>query len=110
MFVMKIKMNEEKILREDVINLMKVYAYLDKLFTDNGLLIGAQEPDGTRVYYGRESGKDFGRCCIINQNLRIQDWFVPNCAKWLWGDNEENADVWEWEDVLKYYHENWGKS
>ena len=31
MFAMKIQMDEEKILREDVINLKKVYAFLDNL-------------------------------------------------------------------------------
>ncbi len=102
MFVMKIQMDEEKILREDKINLVKVYAALDDIFAENNLVKGEIEPDGTRTYWGTESNKDFGRFCLAANELEfINTWFVPNCKKWIWGDNEDNPDAWDWEDMLE---------
>ena len=101
MFAMKIQMDEEKILKEKVIDLKKVYAALDRIFTREGLVVGEIEPDGTRNYHGTESNKDFGRCCTINRSLRAQGWFAPNCKKWLWGDNEDVTDEWEWSDMIE---------
>lgn len=100
MFAMKIQMDEEKILREDVINLKKVYAFLDNLFIKEGLVVGEIEPDGTRNYHGTESNKDFGRFAIVAIDLQdINPWFAPNCRKWLFGDNEDMGE-WDWDDML----------
>ena len=106
MFAMKIQMDEEKILREDVINLKKVYAALDKIFAKHNLVKGETEPDGTLTYLGTESNKDFGNFCSVASNLkRVNTWFAPNCKKWLWGDDETIPNVWDWEDVLEQMRE-----
>ena len=102
MFGMKIQMDEEKILREDVINLKKVYAALDRIFAREGLVKGETEADGTLTYWGTESNKDFGRFASVAINLQdVNTWFAPNCKKWILGDNEEIPGVWDWEDMLE---------
>ena len=102
MFAMKIQMDEEKILREGKINLQKVYAALDRIFAKYSLVKGETEPDGTLTYWGTESNKDFGRFCMAANNLEdVNTWFVPNCKKWIWGDDEEVPGVWDWEDMLE---------
>ena len=102
MFKMQIQMDEEKILREDVINLQKVYAVLDRIFAEKGLLKEGIAEDGTITYCGSESNKDFGRFTSVAINLRtVNTWFAPNCKKWLWGDNEDIPDVWTWDDMLE---------
>lgn len=106
MFGMKIQMDEEKILREDKINLVKVYAALDDIFAKKNLVKGEIEPDGTRTYWGTESNKDFARfCMVVNSLKRIEKWFAPNCKKWIWGDNESRSGDWDWEDVLEQMRE-----
>ena len=103
MFKMQIQMDEEKILREDVINLQKVYIALDEIFAENGLFKEGIAEDGTITYCGSESNKDFGRftCVYMSLTGSNKDWFVPNCKKWLIGDNEEIPGVWDWDDILE---------
>ena len=103
MFKMQIQMDEEKILREDVINLQKVYAVLDKIFAENGLFKEGIAEDGTITYCGSESNKDFGRftCVLISLSTSNREWFLPNCKKWLLGANEDIPGVWEWDDVIE---------
>ncbi len=103
MFGMKIQMDEEKILREDVHNLVKVYNALDQTFAQFGLVKGETEADGTRTYWGTNKNTDFGSFCSVSTMLKVVEvWFLPNCKKWLWGDDEVNGDgTWDWEDVLE---------
>lgn len=106
MFAMKILMDEEKIIREKELDLEKIYKALDKIFAKYNLVKGETEPDGTLNYLGTESNKDFGRFGMVADNLEnINTWFVPNCKKWLWGDNETIPDTWDWEDVLEQVRE-----
>lgn len=103
MFGMKIQMNEEKILKENVINLKKVYQAIDEIFAEAGLKKGITEEGGVLTYWGTNDNKDFGRFTIALMRLRKTNgsWFLPNCSKWLYGDNEETGDgSWDWEDVL----------
>ena len=103
MFAMKIQMNEEKILRENVINLKKVYQAIDEIFAEAGLKKGITEEGGILTYWGNDDNKDFGRCGIAYNSLAgpNKGWFVPNCSKWLLGSNDETSDgSWEWDDVL----------
>lgn len=101
MFAMKIQMDEEKILREDVINLVKVYKALDEIFAEKGFIKGGIESDGTIYYHGSNKSTDFATSGSIVSVLKYQSWFIPNCKKWLWGDNETLPnEAWDWEDVL----------
>ena len=109
MFKMQIQMDEEKILREDVINLKKVYAALDRIFAEKELLKEGIDADGTITYCGTESNKDFGRFTSVAINLRtVNTWFGPNCKKWLLGNNEDIPGVWEWDDMLEEMRK-WGE-
>lgn len=106
MMKMMIKINEEKILREDVINLKKVYAALDSFFEMADLKKEGKEPDGTIVYAGKETNKDFANFCLVAGWLkRDNPWFALNCEKWLWGDDDMIEGVWDWEDVLEQMRE-----
>lgn len=102
-FGMKIQMDEEKVLRENVINLKKVYQAIDDILAEAGVRKGPVEPDGTLTYWGYGTNKDFGRFGIAYNSLSgvNKDWFVPNCSKWLLGSSDETPDgSWEWDDML----------
>ena len=110
MFGMKIKMNEEKILKDKKIKIEDVYALIDKEIIDKNLKIGKINKDGTRMYWGPNSKDDFGGfCMVINHLVRIP-WFLDNCSLWLWGDNEHDPKVWDWEDVLTHQLERRSKN
>ena len=103
MFGMKIQMNEEKILKENVINLKKVYQAIDEIFADAGLKKGITEEGGVLTYWGTNDNKDFARftSALIALKRPNGDWFLPNCSKWLYGSDEETGNgSWDWEDVI----------
>ncbi len=101
MMKMKIRMDVEKILQEDVINLEKAYAFLDELFQGNGLYKESVEADGTVIYSGSDDAKDFSRFGMCFRNLKDKNpWFVPNCKVWLWGDDDIYEGQMTWDDVL----------
>lgn len=100
MFKMEIQMDEEKILREDKINLLKVYAALDKICSEHGLKKEGKADDGTITYTTNDKRKGFGAMVAASIQLDRQYWFVPNCKKHLWSDDEDNPGVWETEDLL----------
>ena len=100
MFKMEIQMDEEKILREDKINLVKVYAALDKIFAEHGLKKEGKAADGTITYTSNDARKGFGAMCAASIQLDRQYWFVPNCKKYLLSTDEDNPGVWETEDFL----------
>ena len=103
MFGMKIQMNEEKILRENVINLKKVYQAIDDILAEVGVRKGPVEPDGTLTYWGYGTNKDFPNFSLAWMRLKDTNgsWFLPNCTKSIWGYTDESPDgSWEWEDLL----------
>lgn len=101
MFKMQIKMNEEKILREDVINLQKVYAFIDELVTGWHF---DKEPttDGSIIYAGSNEDEDFGNALGIVMGLMKQPWWLENVSEWYLLSNEESADksIYEKQDFL----------
>ena len=102
MFGMKIQMNEEKILRENVINLKKVYQAIDEIFDEAGLRKGEIEEGGVLTYWGNDSNKDWGRCTAAYMILCKNPWFEPNCKELLLGSNVETTNgEWEWGSLLE---------
>lgn len=102
MFGMKVQMNEEKILKENVINLKKVYQAIDEIFAEAGLKKGITEEGGVLTYWGDNSNEDWGRCTAAYMILCKNLWFRPNCKKLLLGSNVETADgAWEWGALLE---------
>ena len=71
MFGMKIKMNEEKILKDKKIKIEDVYALIDKEIIDKNLKIGKINKDGTRMYWGPNSKDDFGGFCMVTPSVHI---------------------------------------
>ncbi len=108
MVIMKIKMNEEKILEENIYNLKKVYECIDNVFAEFGITKEAPDEDGTLNYVGYNDEKDFGNmssCCRSLEDINGK-WFLPNCSTWLWGDDEAHEGTVEYEDVLEQIRQN----
>lgn len=104
MFRMQIQMDTEKILREDEINLKKVYAFLDKLFKENGFSKDSMDENGVITYVGSNPGEDFGALGICIRILRDDNaWFLPNCKLWLMQDDGMHPGVWNQNDLIKRY-------
>lgn len=104
MVIMKIKMDEEKILEENIYNLKKVYECIDNVFAEFGITKEAPDEDGTLNYVGYNDEKDFGNMSSCYRHLGIinEKWFLPNCIKWLLGDDEGHEGTVEYEDVLEH--------
>lgn len=104
MLKLEIKMDENKINREQRYSTDSIYQTLEQTFTRYDLR-KESEPDGTVVFYGNGHPKDYGAFGYIITSLKEKAWFMDYVTKWVWynsddGENEEDFAV---EDVLYHY-------
>jgi len=93
MIKMRIKLDEEKIIREKKYSLNEIKNTLDKIFANAG---GFLDDNGE---YTNGTFESFGAILAV---LKNSDWFMDNVIEWLWKDSdfsEESTDF-EVEDLL----------
>lgn len=104
MLKLEIKIDENKINREQKYSTDSIYQTLEQTFARYHLR-KEHEPDGTIVFYGNGHPKDYGAFGCIITSLKEKAWFMDYVTKWLWynSDDGENADDFTVEDVLYHY-------
>jgi hypothetical protein len=86
-------MDEEKILRERIYDLQKIYASIDDIFVNKCDLVKSE--NGFYLEHGTSS--DFANFGNAMGMLRNKKWFLENVKTWLMFDNADNNDP---EDVV----------
>lgn len=104
MLKLEIKLNDEKILTENIYQLEGIYRAIEKVFEDNQLL-KKMDSDGTMTFYGTGSRKDYAAFGRIITWLKKEKWFMDNVTKWVWynSDNGNSDEDFSIEDVLYHY-------
>lgn len=104
MLKLEIKMDENKINKEQRYTTDSIYQTLEQTFSRYNLR-KERESDGTVVVYGNGQPKDYGAFGYIITSLKEKAWFMDYVTKWVWynsddGDDEEDFAI---EDVLYHY-------
>ena len=86
----RIVMDEDKIKREGIYDLEKIYKDIDKLAEDAGLI---KKNKYTYICQGNE--RDLAALGIFNfMNLVKKEWFTKNVKEWTWIEKSEgNTDL-----------------
>ena len=103
MIKMIIKMNDDKIEMSNQYTLDKIYAALDRIFSERGM----ERVDSAAgiEYRGCERSTDFASFGKIMLGLKEQTWFMDNASEWLFCSNDDSDDpgVFNEEDLLVHY-------
>ena len=104
MLKLEIKLDENKINREQKYSVTSIYQTLNQTF-DSYQLRKEDEPDGTLVFYGNGNPRDYGTFGCIITSLKEKSWFMDYVIKWIWynSDDGENEKDFAIEDVLYHY-------
>lgn len=86
----RIVLDEEKILRENVYDLEKMYNAIDEMAQDSGLV-----KIDRHTYHCKGNEKDLACLGIfIHNELMAQDWFLQNVKEWIWiSEREGDLDI-----------------
>lgn len=104
MLKLEIKLDEDKINREQRYSVTSIYQTLEKTF--NGYHLRKDSaPDGTIIFYGSGNPGDYGAFGCIITSLKEKSWFMDYVIKWIWynSDDGENENDFVVEDVLYHY-------
>ena len=103
MYKMIIRINEDKVLSDQVFDLNTVYDKLDAIFAKRGFSLRIE--NGNRVYFGTDASTDYPNLGIILNGLKKQDWFVKNLLVLVLCTNEDSEDLndFEEEDLVEYF-------
>ena len=93
-FGIRIVMDEEKILRENIYSLEEIYKSIDELAEFSGM----KKID--KYYYVSKNDTPSELGCFAYSNLEEQKWFMENVKEWLWLDKEDGVD-----DIIKVIKE-----
>lgn len=104
MLKLEIKLDEEKINREQKYSAISIYQTLEQVFSKYHLR-KERKLDGTVVFWGNGHLKDYGAFGSIITSLKEKDWFMPYVTKWVWynSDDGEDENDFSVEDVLYHY-------
>jgi len=91
---MRIVMDEEKILKEDIYDLDKIYEAIDKI------AIYSEMKKVDKNYYVSMNNSPVDLGVFAWTNLQKKEWFMENVKEWLWLDKIEGIS-----DVLEYIEE-----
>lgn len=91
MMKMEIALDEERILRDGVYDLKKIWNKIDEKFLS--ACTRERLPDGSVMYSG-EPNKDYYTAIMLAAAvLKKQSWFARYCTKWIWYDNDDNEGL-----------------
>ena len=102
MIKMIIKMNDDKIVADNVYTLERIYSGLDRIFSQFGY--SSEKIGGNLEYKGNGAASDFGKFGRIYNGLRKQTWFINNADTWLLcnSDDVEDPEDYSVDDLLNY--------
>ncbi len=103
MIKMIIRLDEEKILRNQDYSKDRILAALDRIFAKTGMS-RVDTLRGTE-YCGQGISSDFARFGKIMLGLKEQDWFMDNAKDWILcnSDDSEDPNEFEEEDLMAHY-------
>lgn len=86
----RIVLDEEKILRENVYDLEKMYNAIDEMAQESGLV-----KIDRHTYHCKGNEKDLACLGIfIHNRLMESDWFLENVKEWIWiSEREGDLDI-----------------
>ncbi len=93
-FAVKIVMDEEKILSENIYNLDDIYNEIDDIAEQSNMI----KVDKYIYISKNNSPSDLG--VFVWNNLEECIWFMQNVKEWIWIDKEDGI-----QDILKYIEE-----
>ena len=85
-FGIRMVMDEEKILRENIYSLEEIYKSIDELAEFSGM----KKID--KYYYVSKNDTPSELGCFVCTHLEEKQWFMNNVKEWLWLDKEEGVD------------------
>ena len=90
----KIVLDEDKIIKDGIYDLDKIYDYMDKL---------AQEYNLTKIdkytFLTQGNNMDMANLCLFCE-IENYDWFIDNLKEWLWLEDNGNYVV----DIIKRHN------
>ena len=89
---LRILMNEDKIMRENIYSLNEINRYIKKLIDKRNMFL-----DSTGWY----TNGDFVKCGSLIATLREKEWFLDNVKEWFWYDDKLDS----FEDLLEHYRQ-----
>ena len=86
----KIVLDEEKILRENIYDLEKMYSLIDEMASDSGLV-----KIDKHTYHCKGNEQDLACLGIfIHDYLKSAEWFLGNVKEWIWiSEREGDLDI-----------------
>lgn len=104
MLKLEIKMNEDKIQKEQKYTVESIYQALEKTFEKQHLQKRIGE-DGVLWFFGTGDPRDYGAFGAIITALKEKAWFMDYVTRWIWynSDDGENEEDYAVEDILYHY-------
>lgn len=104
MLLMRIQMNDEKIISERRYSLPAIHRTIDAAFTQMRLC-RVEDSSGDLVYRDAGNARDYGRFGKVVNTLKRQPWFMENVSVWRLYDSDEadNLNDCSEEDLLQHY-------
>lgn len=90
MLKMLIKIDEERLVKDDRYDLKNYWEVIDRKFKDN--CTKEVLPDGSVLYSGIEGANYFADIGGAYINLNRKQWFADYVTKWIWYDNDGMED------------------
>ena len=95
-----IELDEERILKDDLIDLEAAYECIDETFAQEGITL-YQKKDAVRAYVRNIDEHDFEYLWYMNELFKEESWFCYYVKQWRFLDvDDETGRVYEDEDVL----------
>lgn len=98
-----IELDEERILKDKIINLEKAYECIEDTFAQRDVTLYKKE--GSTRYYTRNIDKhDFEYLWMVNSPFRKEPWFQYYIKTWLFMDvDDETGEVFEEESLFLHW-------
>lgn len=86
----KFVLDEEKVLRENIYDLEKMYSFIDEMARDSGLI-----KIDKHTYHCKGNEKDLACLGIfVHSRLKQAEWFLENVKEWIWiSEREGDLDI-----------------
>ncbi len=91
MMKMEIALDEERILRDGVYDLKKIWNKIDEKFLS--ACTRERLPDGSVMYSGDPNKDYYTAIMLAVMYLEDRKWFAEYCGKWIWYDNEDDETL-----------------
>lgn len=98
-----IELDEERILKDNIIDLEKAYKCIEDTFAQEDVVL--YKKDGAIRYYTRNIDKhDFEYLWMVNDPFRYESWFQYYIKTWRFVDfDDETGEIYEDEDLFDHW-------